>query len=61
VIDDKGVGLAEGVEAGNKVADDVQGGIVVEGHRGVGAAAAAEDGLDDAVASVVYRDFVTVT
>jgi hypothetical protein len=32
-----------------EVADDVQGGVVVEGRRGVGAAAAAEDGLDDLV------------
>jgi hypothetical protein len=52
VADDKGVGLAEGVEAGVEVADDVQGGVVVEGRRGVGAAAAADDGLDDMVAGV---------
>jgi hypothetical protein len=43
VADDKGVGLAEGVEAGVEVADDVQGSVVVEGRRGVGAAAATED------------------
>jgi hypothetical protein len=50
VADDRGV--EAGIEAGVEVADDVQGGVVVEGRRGVGAAAAAEDGLDDAVAGV---------
>jgi hypothetical protein len=59
VADDEGAGLAEGVEEGDEVADDVQGGVVVDGRRGVGAAAAAEVGRDDAEAGVgESRDLV---
>jgi hypothetical protein len=59
MADDEGAGLAEGVEEGDEVADDVQGGVVVDGRRGVGAAAAAEVGRDDAEAGVgESRDLV---
>jgi hypothetical protein len=41
-----------GVEAGDEVTNDGQGGVVVEGRRGVGAAAAAKVGRDDEEAGV---------
>jgi hypothetical protein len=52
VADDEGAGLAEGVEAGDEVVDNGQGGVVVEGRRGVYVAAAAKVGRDDAEAGV---------
>jgi hypothetical protein len=51
-VTDAQAGDAEGVEEGDEVANDGQGGVVVEGRRGVGAAAAAKVGRDDGEAGV---------